>query len=104
MEIIEIGAVWARADSYMVETFQALVRPVVHAQLTAFFKQLAGINQSDVDSAEPFPIAAAKVAGFAQRFQSDPTVWGSWGSSMPISSHAIANGTASSILLPVSST
>ncbi len=79
MEIIEIGAVWASADGRVIDTFEALVRPVVHPQLTSFCKQLTGVSQSDVDSAEPFPIAAAKLASFAQRFQPDSTVWGSWG-------------------------
>lgn len=79
MEIIEIGAVWASADGRVIDTFQALVRPVLHPHLTSFCKQLTGINQSDVDDAEPFPIAAAKLASFAQRLQSDSTVWGSWG-------------------------
>ncbi|WP_082486167.1 3'-5' exonuclease [Acidovorax sp. Leaf84] len=79
MEIIEIGAEWASADGRLIDTFQALVRPAVHPHLTPFCKQLTGINQSDVDSAEPFPIAAAKLASFAQRFQPESTVWGSWG-------------------------
>ena len=36
MEIIEIGAVWATADGNVLDTFQALVRPVVCPQLTQF--------------------------------------------------------------------
>lgn len=79
MEIIEIGAVWANADGHVIDTFQALVRPVVHPQLTAFCMQLTGIQQSDVDDAEPFPIAASKLASFAQGFHPQSTVWGSWG-------------------------
>ena len=34
MEIIEIGAVWATVEGSVLDTFQALVRPVVRPQLT----------------------------------------------------------------------
>ena len=47
--------------------------------LTPFCKQLTGIQQSDVDGAEPFPAAAAKLASFSQRYPSSSAVWGSWG-------------------------
>ena len=79
MEIIEIGAVWASADGHILDTFQALVRPVLHPTLTAFCKQLTGIQQSEVDGAAPFPAAAAKLASFAQRYPLSSAVWGSWG-------------------------
>lgn len=40
MEIIEIGAVWATVEGSVLDTFQALVRPVVRPQLTPFCRQL----------------------------------------------------------------
>src|SRR6218665_2423097 len=43
MEIIEIGAVWATAEGTVLDTVQALVRPVVRPQLTPFCRQLTNI-------------------------------------------------------------
>ena len=69
MEIIEIGAVWATAEGTVLDTFQALVRPVLRPQLTPFCRQLTNIQQADVDGAELFPVVAARLASFAQRHQ-----------------------------------
>ena len=64
MEIIEIGAVWATVEGSVLDTFQALVRPVVRPQLTPFCRQLTNIQQADVDGAELFPaVADFSVAG-----------------------------------------
>jgi inhibitor of KinA sporulation pathway (predicted exonuclease) len=79
MEIIEIGAVWATAEGNVLDTFQALVRPVVRPQLTPFCRQLTNIQQADVDGAELFPAVAARLASFAQRHQAPGATWGSWG-------------------------
>lgn len=79
MEIIEIGAVWATPDGTVLDTFQTIVRPVVHPQLTSFCLQLVGIPQADIDVAETFPAAAAALARFAQLHQSANALWGSWG-------------------------
>lgn len=79
MEIIEIGAVWATAEGTVLDTFQALVRPVVRPQLTPFCRQLTNIQQADVDDAELFPAVAARLASFAQRHQQPGATWGSWG-------------------------
>ena len=65
MEIIEIGAVWATAEGSVLDTFQALVRPVMRPQLTPFCRQLTNIQQADVDGAELFPVVAARLASFA---------------------------------------
>ena len=64
MEIIEIGAVWATVEGSVLDTFQALVRPVVRPQLTPFCRQLTNIQQADVDGAELFPAVAARLASF----------------------------------------
>ena len=79
MEIIEIGAVWATVEGSVLDTFQALVRPVVRPQLTPFCRQLTNIQQADVDGAELFPAVAARLASFAQRHQAPGATWGSWG-------------------------
>lgn len=79
MEIIEIGAVWASDDGSVLDTFQALVRPVVHPQLTPFCRQLTNIEQAEADGAETFPAVAARLATFAQRHRSTGATWGSWG-------------------------
>ncbi len=76
MEIIEIGAVWATAEGTVLDTFQALVRPVVRPQLTPFCRQLTNIQQADVDGAELFPAVAARLASFAQRHQAPGATWG----------------------------
>ena len=78
MEVIEIGAVWATAEGEVLEEFQALVRPTLHPQLTEFCQALTGIEQAQVDGAEPFPVVAAQLASFAQRYP-EATIWGSWG-------------------------
>ena len=78
-EIIEIGAVWATVEGSVLDTFQALVRPVVRPQLTPFCRQLTNIQQADVDGAELFPTVAARLASFAQRHQAPGATWGSWG-------------------------
>lgn len=79
MEIIEIGAAWSTADGSVLDTFQALVRPVVRSQLTTFCQQLTGIQQTDVDKAELFPVVATALASFAKRHQAPGVFWGSWG-------------------------
>lgn len=79
MEIIEIGAVWATAEGIVLDEFQALVHPVVRPQLTLFCRQLTRIEQADVDSAEPFPVIAARLSSFAQRHHAPGATWGSWG-------------------------
>ena len=78
MEIIEIGAVWATADGEVLDSFEALIRPVVHPQLSAFCLQLTGIQQAEVDGADLFPHVAQQLADFAQKHPSAKT-WGSWG-------------------------
>lgn len=67
MEIIEIGAVWATADGEVLDSFEALIRPVVHRQLSAFCLQLTGIQQAEVDGADLFPHVAQQLADFAQK-------------------------------------
>lgn len=79
MEIIEIGAVWATAEGTVLDTFQELVRPAIRPQLTAFCRQLTNIQQSDVDGADLFPTAAARLASFAQLHRAEGATWGSWG-------------------------
>lgn len=57
-EIIEIGAV--KLDPYggVVDTFQSMVKPVMHPVLSHFCIALTNIKQSDVEYASEFPKVA----------------------------------------------
>jgi inhibitor of KinA sporulation pathway (predicted exonuclease) len=63
METIEIGAVLVDADEVdsgeldATREFQAFVRPTRTSELSEFCRTLTGIEQRDVDAAEPFAIA-----------------------------------------------
>ncbi|WP_030684445.1 3'-5' exonuclease [Streptomyces sp. NRRL B-1347] len=48
-EIVQIGALRLDADLSVVEEYEALVRPVVNPRLSAFFTELTGIEQAEVD-------------------------------------------------------
>jgi len=78
MEIIEIGAVIADAPDWSpLAEFQTFVRPVRNAELTAFCRELTGIEQSDVDAAPSFPAALAALAGWLSDWPD--AVFCSWG-------------------------
>ena len=78
-EIIEIGAVWATLEGFILDRFEALVKPVERPHLTPFCVALTGIEQAGVDSAQTFPAVAAELAEFAQRYISIAQCWASWG-------------------------
>ncbi|WP_172381709.1 exonuclease domain-containing protein [Streptomyces sp. MNP-20] len=48
-EIVQIGALRLDADLAVVEEYEVLVRPVVNPRLSAFFTELTGIGQEEVD-------------------------------------------------------
>ncbi|ABF09719.1 3'-5' exonuclease [Cupriavidus metallidurans] len=79
METAEIGAVWVRGNGTVLDHFQSFVRPVVNPQLTAFFTNLTGISQSDVDDAPLFTVAAEQLRQFVERYQMPGSIWVSWG-------------------------
>ncbi|MCO5400209.1 3'-5' exonuclease [Ralstonia soli] len=79
MEIVEIGACWVDRRGHIFDEFQSFVRPNRHPHLTPFCAALTGINQSDIDGAEDFPRAAARLQSFSCRFSQPDAVWGSWG-------------------------
>lgn len=95
MEIIEIGAVWATVEGSVLDTFQALVRPVVRPQLTPFCRQLTNIQQADVDGAEWFPAVAARLPASPNAIRHRAQRGGAGANSTPSSFPAIASGTAS---------
>lgn len=80
MEIIEIGACWARADGAVLGKFSCFVRPTIHPSLTPFCRHLLGITQDDVDRAESFTTVAHRFGDFADQCCSGAVCWGSWGS------------------------
>lgn len=79
MEIIEIGACWARADGVILDRFECRVRPTLHPTLTPFCKRLLGVTQEQVDSAEVFTMVAPALQEFATRHPARALGWGSWG-------------------------
>lgn len=80
MEVLEIGAAWVTASGQILDRFHSYVRPTERPQLTDFCKRLLShINQTTIDAAPTWDIAAARLAEFAQRHQQPGSWWGSWG-------------------------
>jgi 3'-5' exoribonuclease 1 len=79
-EVIEIGAAKLTGSSAVVtDEFSAIVRPVENPILSDFCVKLTGIQQSDVDAAEPFPIVFADFMNWLGSTQDLALVsWGSW--------------------------
>ncbi len=78
MEVIEIGAVMACAATLQpVGEFQAFVRPFRNPQLTPFCTELTGIRQEQVDGAELFPAALARLLEWGRAYA--PYRFCSWG-------------------------
>lgn len=76
-EVIEIGAVRVRAPHFQPdETFARFVRPTREPELIDFCTELTGIQQSDVDTADPFPTGWAEFLDWAGP---DPYRLASWG-------------------------
>ena len=77
MELIEIGAVKVRLeDGEILSTFRSFVRPQNQPMLSDFCKQLTGIRQREIDSAEPF----TDVLKEFQTWLNHPFwTWASWG-------------------------
>lgn len=79
MEIIEIGAAIVALDTFsLIDSFQLYVKPVVNRTLTLFCTQLTGIEQSTVDSAEPFFLAVEAYRAWL-RDNGEIFAWASWG-------------------------
>ncbi|VVC37331.1 Ribonuclease H-like domain,Exonuclease, RNase T/DNA polymerase III [Cinara cedri] len=56
-EIIEFPAVLVDAKNQtIIDHFQAYVKPTINPKLSEFCTELTGITQSQIDSADPFPI------------------------------------------------
>lgn len=77
MEIIEIGAVWAREDGIVLETLHCHVRPTINPTLTPFCMGLTGVTQLQVDMAQPWAMVAPRLLEFSERCNGSS--WGSWG-------------------------
>jgi inhibitor of KinA sporulation pathway (predicted exonuclease) len=77
MELIEIGAVKVRLDDgEILSTFHSFVRPKNQPTLSDFCKQLTGIRQREIDSADLF----AQVLKEFQSWLNHPFwTWASWG-------------------------
>lgn len=77
MEIIEIGAVVVDQRFQPVGEFQTFIRPVRHAQLTPFCRELTSITQAQVDQAPTFFQAWVSFSQWLR--QLEPYIWTSWG-------------------------
>ena len=78
MEIIEIGAVMARADTFeVVSEFQTFIQPVRHPRLTPFCTRLTSITQHDVEHAPGFKDAMKNFKTWL--YQYSGFVFCSWG-------------------------
>ena len=78
MEIIEIGAVVADGRTFEpIDEFQTFVRPTRHTALTDFCRELTGIGQADVDSADGFPEAMNRLSEWLAG--SPDAIFCSWG-------------------------
>ena len=75
-EIIEFGAVKLNSDLEVVDTFQALVRPMVHKRLTGRVKRLTHITNDAVRTAEDF---IDTYANFRRWIGSEEKCLMSWG-------------------------
>ena len=79
-EIIEIGAAWVDGHGNILHEFQSFVKPTINSELTHFCKQMTGIKQSEVDSAETFEIVSERFDWFVKMYQPG-SKWASWGAS-----------------------
>jgi inhibitor of KinA sporulation pathway (predicted exonuclease) len=78
-EIIEIGAVLVDATTLApLGEWQTFVRPLGHAVLTPFCKQLTSITQADVDAAPTFPVAMQGLARFVHGHDALFCSWGEY--------------------------
>lgn len=79
MEIIEIGACWARPDGVVFDRLECRIRPTIHPTLTPFCRRLLGVTQEQVDSAEVLTMVVPALHEFATRHAGQALGWGSWG-------------------------
>ncbi|MCP3655429.1 MAG: exonuclease domain-containing protein [Herbaspirillum sp.] len=79
METIEIGACWVDREGQVIDQFQTFVRPTTNVVLTPFCTELTGIQQGDVEKADPFSVAARSLSEFAKQRLSPDVFWLSWG-------------------------
>ncbi len=81
METIEIGAVRLQAPNFETSSeFSRFVRPVSEPILSDFCVSLTGIEQADVDAAEPFPVVFEE---FVTWVGSGDAILCSWGAYDP---------------------
>lgn len=79
MEIIEIGAVLASITGKVVAEWTSKVRPVRHLHLTKFCTSLTGIEQHQVDSADPLPLVVHRFMEWLRCRDGNISAWSSWG-------------------------
>ena len=78
-EIIEIGAVFLDPFLTPVKQFSKLVKPIKHAQLSLYCKQLTGIQQIEVERAKSFEFVIESFLEWSLLHENN-SVFYTWGS------------------------
>ena len=80
-EIIEIGAYRLTGEGEVTGSFQAFVRPIVHPMLSPFCRELTGITQPQVNSADKWPEVHDDFLDFIGYYDDEEYLlcaWGGW--------------------------
>lgn len=78
-ETIEVGAFKLTEDGEAIRSFQAFVRPMLHPHLSAFCTSLTGIEQTQIDCADPFDIVADDFIEFVGYDDGEDYLLCAWG-------------------------
>lgn len=78
-EIIEIGAVFLDPFLTPVKQFSKLVKPIKHAQLSLYCKQLTGIQQIEVERAKSFEFVIESFLEWSLLHENNSVLY-TWGS------------------------
>lgn len=76
-ETIEVGAVkLAGSGGRVMSTFSTVIRPTAFPELSEHCTELTGITQDEVDAAEPFPDALARLVDWVGAEEFQLCTWG----------------------------
>jgi 3'-5' exoribonuclease 1 len=78
-EIIEIGAVKIDENGKVLGRFESFIRPEFHPNLTDFCKRLTNIKQTEVNSADVFPIVIEEFVSWISEEDTEEFCLCSWG-------------------------
>ncbi len=78
-ETLEIGAYRLDRFGDIHSSFQRLIKPILHPQLSLFCHKLTGIDQADVNKAKSFDVVAEQFVQWSGFLDSPDVVMASWG-------------------------